>query len=484
MPQPIVAPTTSDSDQGSVTVRYATFVLISLTVLNLLNYTDRFIFAALIPYIQEDTHFTDQQFGLIGSAFTWIYTVCAPLFGYFGDRYHRGKLIAIGISIWSLATAAAGISRSFMQLLVSRSAVGIGEANYATIAPGLLSDFFTKERRGLAMSIFMAAIPIGTAVGYLVGGFFGKPSQLGWRHTLFLVGLPGLVAALIMFFIREPVRGAMDKNQVDEPQPSGDQSPHSQFQADSPAPGFVQYLPSPLRLLWNVFQKDYFPLLTNRGYMLACLGYAAVTFSVGALVYWAPKWMTNDKGITAQEANNVLGVCAVFGGAIGTIIGGIVGDRLQKRVRGAYLWICAISAALSAIPTVVAVMSPDKMVYQTSIFIAITILFLGNGPINTALVNLVPPTLRTTALGLVVVIIHVLGDGISLSLVGAISTWIQHMAAQGQAFPAIVTLVAQIFHLNPATQSLSVALVLMPLGMVFGGFLYWLGLHTPEGKKL
>ncbi len=126
-------------------VAYAYVVLVILSLLNVLNYVDRFIFAALLPYIKQDTGYTDQQLGWVGSAFTIVYTVCSPVFGYLGDRYRRGRLIACGIAIWSLATAAAGVAANFTQLLVSRAAVGIGEANYATIAPGLLADFFTKE---------------------------------------------------------------------------------------------------------------------------------------------------------------------------------------------------------------------------------------------------------------------------------------------------------------------------------------------------
>src|SRR5499427_10538166 len=153
------APASEAAEPGRAS--YAYFALVVLTLLNLLNYVDRFIFAALIPYLKDDpsAHYTDAQLGWIGSAFTYVYTVCSPLFGYLGDRYRRGRLIALGIVIWSLATAAGGAAASFMVLLIARAAVGVGEANYATIAPGLLSDFFVKARRGLVMSIFFAAIP-------------------------------------------------------------------------------------------------------------------------------------------------------------------------------------------------------------------------------------------------------------------------------------------------------------------------------------
>jgi MFS family permease len=431
-------------------VSHAYFALAVLTLLNLLNYLDRFIFAALIPYIKQDAGYTDQQLGWVGSAFTIVYTVCSPLFGYLGDRYRRGRLIAFGIAIWSIATAAGGAAASFTQLLTARSAVGVGEANYATIAPGLLSDFFVKARRGLVMSVFFASMPIGTALGYLMGGRFGAPERLGWRHTLYLVGLPGLLTALAAFAIREPKRGAMDE--------AGE--------ADNErAIGFV---------------AGYKILLGNRGYIFACLGYAAVTFALGALVFWAPEWLRSDKGLTAEEANLVLGVCAVVGGFIGTMAGGVIADRLTKRVRGAFFWVCAGSSALAAIPTLVAIMSQSRPVYLAGIFIAITLVFIGNGPVNAVLVNLVPANLRTTALGLVVVIIHVLGDGISLSLVGTISTW---LAGAKESLPSIAVTVGNVFHIAPGVQTLSMALLLMPVAMLLSGALYALGLVTPEGKR-
>jgi MFS family permease len=431
-------------------IGHAYFALAVLTALNLLNYLDRFIFAALIPYIKQDAGYTDRELGMVGSAFTIVYTVCSPLFGYLGDRYRRGRLIAIGIAIWSLATAAGGAAASFTQLLVARSAVGVGEANYATIAPGLLSDFFVKARRGLVMSVFFAAIPIGTALGYLMGGGFGAPERLGWRHTLYLVGIPGLLTALAAYAIREPKRGAMDE---------------ANATGNGPAIGFV---------------AGYKTLLANRGYLFACFGYAAVTFALGALVFWAPEWLKSDKGLSAEEANLILGLCAVVGGFIGTMSGGVIADRLTKRVRGAFFWVCAGSSALAAIPTLVALVSSSKPVYLVSIFLGITLVFIGNGPVNAVLVNLVPATLRTTALGLVVVIIHVLGDGISLSLVGWISTW---LARANGALPAVVIRLGQIFHIDPGTQTLSMALLLMPVAMLVSGALYALGLVTPEGKR-
>ncbi len=429
--------------------RYAYYALVVLTLLNLLNYVDRYIFAALIPYIKADTGFSDAQLGLVGSAFTYVYTVCSPLFGYLGDRYRRGRLIGVGIVIWSLATAGAGWARSFGQLLVSRSAVGIGEANYATIAPGLLSDFFVKTRRGMVMSIFFATIPIGTAIGFGAGGILGAPEYLGWRHTLYLVGLPGLLTAAAAWMMAEPERGAMDADE-----------------AKTATPGFVD---------------GYRVLLRNRGYMYGCLGYAAVTFAVGALVFWAPEWLTTDKNITPGTANAILAACVVGGGLTGTLVGGAIGDWLITRgVRGAYFWVCGGGAILAAPFCLIMLMTTNTVVYAGSIFMGVTLVLSGNGPVNALLVNMVPSNLRTTALGFAVVIIHLLGDGLSVSLVGMISTWIHGSAA---AMPHLVMQLGRIFHINPGAQSLSMALLVMPLSLIVGGVLYFIGATTTEGQR-
>ncbi|MFQ3581520.1 MAG: MFS transporter [Chloracidobacterium sp.] len=443
---------TSPASQATA---YAYFVLATLTLLNLLNYVDRYIFSALVPYIKAETGYTDAQLGLVGSAFTWVYTLCSPLFGYFGDRYHRGRLIAIGIFIWSLATAAAGLARSLMQLLVARAAVGVGEANYATIAPSLLADYFPKARRGLVMSIFQSTIPIGAAAGFILGGYLGAPDAFGWRHTLLIVGLPGLLAATAMAFIREPQRGVMDE-------------PTEQAAA-----------------LESIgWMEGYWRLLNNRGYVFTCLGYAAVTFALGALVFWAPEWMKTDKGLSEKEANLVLGICAVVGGTFGSLIGGFLGDALNQRLRGVrgYFLLCAVSGGLACIPMFVALVSTTPWVYQACTFITLFLVYIGNGPANTLVVSLVAPNLRTTATGFLVVAIHVFGDGISLALVGWISTYLRGLATAGQPPPAVVSSVAAWCGLSPTTQTLSVALLLMPVALIVAGLLYGFGLLAPEAK--
>src|SRR6478672_3835335 len=186
--------------------RAAYYGLGVVTLLNLLNYIDRYILAAVLPRIQSELHLTSSQAGLLATAFLLAYFVTSPFFGALGDRLSRPRLMSVGVIAWSLATAATGLMRNFVQLLMARSCVGVGEAAYATISPALLSDYFPRAQRGRAFSIFYVAIPVGAAAGYLLGGAI-EPA-LGWRAAFFVVGLPGVIMALLALTVPDPPRGA------------------------------------------------------------------------------------------------------------------------------------------------------------------------------------------------------------------------------------------------------------------------------------
>jgi MFS family permease len=181
--------------KSGLTRRAAAYGLVVMTLLNFVNYIDRYVLPAVGPRVKESLQLTDAQFGFLGSAFLFAYMILAPVFGRLGDRGSRTRLMALGVGIWSLATAGGGIARSFWQMLAARSAVGIGEASYAAISPALISDYYPPQRRGRVFAIFYLAIPVGSAVGYLLGGFLEH--QFGWRAAFMAVGLPGLLLALL-----------------------------------------------------------------------------------------------------------------------------------------------------------------------------------------------------------------------------------------------------------------------------------------------
>jgi sugar phosphate permease len=306
-------------------------------------------------------------------------------------------LIAIGVACWSFATVLSGFAVNFFTLFAARAAVGVGEAAYVTIAPSLLSDYFPVRQRGRIMAIFFCAIPVGSALGYVVGGQVDK--LYGWRAAFFVAGVPGLILAALCLLLRDPPRGIQDQ-----------------------AAGKAKEAAKPLRSsMSREAIKTYARLLRNKPYALTVLGYAAYTFAIGGLAYWMPAFLERTRGLSRIDATRNFGTIVVVTGFIGTFIGGWMGDYLARSSRTGYLWLSAV-ATLAAAPFVwLALTTASTTLYTVYMVIAQLLLFLSTGPINAAIVNLVIAGERATAIALSVFAIHVLGDAISPLLVGAIS---------------------------------------------------------------
>src|SRR5438552_6011792 len=196
----------------------ALFALGVVTILNFLNYIDRFILAAVLPRVKSELVLTDFQLGLLANVFLVTYFVTSPLFGALGDRLSRPRLMSAGVTVWSMATAAAGFTADFVQLLIARAWVGIGEAAYASISPALLSDYFPRALRGRAFAVFYVAIPVGSAAGFLLGG--ALEHAFGWRAAFYAVGLPGIALSLLALRVAERPRGSAEEMQAQIPSPS------------------------------------------------------------------------------------------------------------------------------------------------------------------------------------------------------------------------------------------------------------------------
>ncbi len=277
------------------TPAYSRYALVILFVINLLNYIDRQVLFAVFPLIKADLLLSDAALGFLGSSFMLSYMVSAPVLGWLGDRYGRVKLAGLGLSVWSIATAASGLAGRYSTLLLSRATVGIGEASFGTVSPGLISDFFSKEQRGRVLSFFYLAIPVGSAIGYLIGGFFGQ--TFGWHSVFFLAAVPGLILAVPLFFLREPRRGATEIN--------------------------VNYT--------NPGLSDYISLFRNRPFVITTLAMAAMTFAMGGLAQWVPTFLYRVHGQNVAAGNTLFGIITVISGITGTLSGGWLGDRIQKK---------------------------------------------------------------------------------------------------------------------------------------------------------
>jgi MFS family permease len=388
----------------------ARFALVVLTLVNLFNYLDRYVVSALVESLKHSSlHLSDVQLGSLMTGFIVVYMLSSPVFGSLGDRGKRPRLVAAGVAVWSLATGLGGFARNFASLFTARSAVGIGEAAYGTIAPALLADAFPRERRGRVFAIFFCAIPIGSAAGYVIGGLVDQ--HFGWRAAFFIVGFPGLLLALLVSRIVDPPRGRED----------GSESPAARG-------GLAGY-------------RD---LLRNGPYRRAVAGYAAYTFALGGLAFWTPAFLERVRGVPRAQATVLFGAIVVATGFVGTFAGGWLGDFFLRRSRQAYLWVSGAATLAAAPVALVAFTSTSKPVYVCAIVVAEILVFMSTGPVNSAIVNAVAPDRRARAVALSILAIHLFGDVPSPPLIGAISD-ATSLSRAFLALPAVFALAGAIW---------------------------------------
>ncbi len=414
----LLYPGVSDQTQKSW-LRSAGFGLAVLSFINLFSYLDRYVVSALIESLKHsDLGLSDADLGSLMSGFLVVYTLTAPVFGALGDRRSRPRLIALGVACWSFATALSGFAGSYLALLAARASVGVGEAAYVTIAPSLLADYFPVRQRGRVMAIFFCAIPVGSALGYVVGGLVDK--HYGWRMAFFVAGVPGLLLAALCLLLRDPPRGSQDMGTAQSSAARSSTEPSTSVQANS-APVISPASNSPTENLRQATWATYGHLRRNKPYVLTILGYAAYTFAVGGLAVWMPAFLERARGIPRSEATVSFGAIVVVTGFIGTFLGGWLGDYCAQYSRRAYLWLSAIATLVAAPFVWMALTTDSHAVYLASMVWAQLCLFLSTGPINAAIVNLVSATERATAIALSVFAIHLLGDALSPPLIGALS---------------------------------------------------------------
>jgi MFS family permease len=382
----------SGGDAESRTTRPAA-VLALLFAINLLNYIDRYVLAGVLPLIEREfTGISKQQLGWLAPAFLIVYMLSSPLFGLAGDRGPRRVLIGAGVQLWSLATALAGRARTFAQLFGARMLVGIGEAAYGTTAPTVIADLYPAARRGRALTLFYVAIPVGSALGFQLGGLLG--TRFSWRTAFLVVGLPGLVVGALAYLLREPKRGSAEGVE---------------------AAALDRYLGKKPRV------REYLALFRNRSYLLNTAGMTAYTYAIGGLSFWMPTFLHGERAIDLGTATFRFGLVTVLTGILGTLGGGALADRLGRRIRGAYFLVCGLSM-LAAFPAFyLAISSGSPTVYWPALVLAELALFVNTGPSNTIIANVTAPRLRTGAYAVNILVIHALGDVISPVVMGAVA---------------------------------------------------------------
>jgi MFS family permease len=353
--------------------------LIVLTALNLLNYADRNVLFAVQPLVQDEFHITNAQIGLLTSAFLGFYMVAAPFVGPLADKYSRKLIIVLGALFWSGLTLLTAVTHTYTELLVRHTLVGVGEATFVTIAPTFVADLFSEQIRGRILGVFYLAIPVGSAAGYLLGGHLA-PTH-GWRYPFYIAAAPGFVLALLVLFLKEPPRGQFDSVR------------------ETPERGSV------------------LGLARNPAFLTSTLGMAAMTFSLGGIQVWMPKFLYSERHYTLEAANLAFGIIIVIDGIVAALAGGWLGDYLLKRMKSSYYLVSAASMLLG-IPVMIVALFSKGPIMIPAIGVAAFFLLLNTAPLNAAVINSVGSHIRATALAVNIFIIHILGDVPSPTMMG------------------------------------------------------------------
>jgi MFS family permease len=378
-----------------------------LITINLLNYVDRYVLAAVAPRIQRDLFEgkneqadywltlgskwgifeTNAEFwmGMLATAFLVSYMAASPLFGWLADRVSRWKIVGASLIVWSLASGASGLAATYGMLLASRLMIGVGEAAYGPVAPTLIADQFPVARRGVVLSYFYMAIPVGGALGFIVGGLVAD--SLSWHWAFLLSAPPGIALGIVALFMRDPPRGLADQTQVNRP---------ARF-------------------------KDYLTFLRTPSYLIATAGMTAWTFATGGIAFWMPTYVSEFRGeCTLPKANLYFGMITVVTGISATFLGGWVADRVQRRWPGSYFLVSGCGTLL-AVPLFLAMLKAPFPLAWLLIFLTEFCLFFNTGPANAILANVTHPAVRASAFAFNILIIHLLGDALSMPLIGKIT---------------------------------------------------------------
>lgn len=361
---------------------YPKTALALLTALNLLNYIDRSVLFAVQELIKEEFHRSDAAFGMLTSVFFIFYMCAAPFMGPLSVRFSRKAVIIAGALVWSGATLLTAVTHDFTGLIIRHTLVGVGEASFVILSPTFVADMFPEKQRGRVMGIFYLAIPVGTALGYVLGGLMGP--AYGWRTPFYVGAAPGVLLAALLLFIPEPPLGQFD--------------PHEKTPDRDTLKGLAR----------------------NPAFLTATFGMAMMTFALGGLQVWMPTFLHRARGYTLGQANNLFGLSIAVNGLVASLAGGWLSDYLLRRTRSAHYLVSAVSLAMG-IPAMWLALYTEGNRMVVGIFAAEFLLLLNTGPLNAAVINSVNAPIRAMALAVNIFIFHLLGDVPSAWLIGYMS---------------------------------------------------------------
>lgn len=377
------------------------YVLGLLLLIYSVNFMDRQLFAVVQERIRLDIGLADWQLGLLGGTmFALFYATLGLPLAWVADRANRVQLIALSCTVWSGFTALTGFSSTFLHLALTRIGVASGEAGGVAPSYSVLSDFFEKHQRGLVMGLFSVGAPLGLMAGTLLGALL--TDALSWRWAFFILALPGLVLAAILYLtVREPLRGRLDGV------PAGPQTEAGMIAA-----------------LRHVSREKSLALFTA--------GAACTSFAGYGLYQWVPTFLQRTQAMDLEQVGLFLAPVFIFGMA-GSVLGGWVADKLAPHVRGAYGLVPGIAQLIAAPLFVAALMAPSGTATLLLIVAPTLLAYVWIGPTLAAAQNLSHASIRASVAAIIAFFNNLIGFGLGPLAVGAVSSWFTPALGEAEA---------------------------------------------------
>ncbi len=378
-------PGTTDFSPG-----YKRFALAMLTAVYALNFIDRQILVILQEPIKADMGLSDAQLGLLsGFAFAVVYVTAGIPIAYWADRGNRRNVISLAVAVWSGMTAVSGLAQNYGQLLLARIGVGLGEAGGSPPAHSMISDYYPPQQRATALSIYSSGIYMGILLGFLFGGVIAE--AFGWRTAFMVVGLPGVLFAVILrFTLKEPLRGRWENPTA----------------AHAPQPGLKQTM----------------ALLRDRpSFWYIALGSAFASYVAYGNGNFLPSFLIRNHNMSIAEVGTVLALVSGVSGALGTFLGGYLSDRYGTTDMRWYLWIPMIGIALAYFPYLNMLLTENITSGLALVFFALILNSFYLGPCIALSHALVEPGMRALTSAVLFFVLNMIGLGLGPFITGLVS---------------------------------------------------------------
>ncbi len=406
---------------------YSWYALGVLTLVYVLNFLDRTLIFILFTPIKKEMAFTDLQLALLGTtSFVIFYTLLGIPFGRMADRAVRKNMIAGGLAVWSLFSGLTGFAKGFWAMFFCRLMVGVGEATLGPAALSLLSDYFPPRMRATVQGVYSSGIAIGSGLAFFLGGWIGQ--NYGWRWAFYFLGFPGLLLAVVVFFLREQKRGQTEV-------------------------AAVRYTSKDWKILFRSVPLRYL-----------YLGYALFGLASNNLGIWVPSFFVRAHGMSLALIGTVAGILSIVVGVPVTIFGGYASDRFRRFGKGGRM-LFSTCAALASVPLWLVLLFSDSaalLLILNFVLFALALSWLG--PAAADVHDIAGPHLRGLGIGIFYSTVNVVAYGIGSPVIGKLN---DVLGVSG----------------NPGMMRYS--LLICPVACALSAWLLWSGsraLHARDGR--